>query len=306
MGHQAVGLFSANRKIPMVEVIRHSPELMELRIPYTSSKTQFNFFLASDIHLDNPKCKRKLFAKHLNEMQEKGGKALFFGDLLCLMQGKKDRRSDKSSIRPEHLAGNYFDVVFEEAAEFLKPWAKDIVMIGDGNHETAIINHNEVNPLRHVSRMLQAYGSKCQHMGYQGFIWFTFYQKGGDDAHPKQEKVRRLTLAFHHGAWGGVVSKGINGGMRYFSIFPSANIVVNGHNHERTIVEHPCHSVMNTGEVFTDVRYHCQLGTYKEEFRGGGGFAVEKIVMPKAIGGLVMSLRPRLSSGVEIVLQPAV
>ena len=48
------------------------------------------------------------------------------------------------------------------------------------------------------------------------------------------------------------------------------------------------------------------LGTYKEEFRGGGGFAVERIVMPKAIGGIVMSLRPRQSSGVEIVLQPAV
>jgi hypothetical protein len=72
------------------EVIRRSPELTEIRIPYTSTTTQYNFFLASDIHLDNPKCDRKLFKKHLDEMKERQGKALFFGDIMCLMQGKKD------------------------------------------------------------------------------------------------------------------------------------------------------------------------------------------------------------------------
>jgi hypothetical protein len=46
-----------------------------------------------------------------------------------------------------------------------------------------------------------------------------------------------------------------------------------------------------------------QTGTYKEEFKGGSGFAIEKIVMPKSLGGIWLKLRPRASSGVEITCE---
>jgi hypothetical protein len=294
-----LGAFS---EASMTEVIRHSPELTELRIPYSSNKDQFHFLLASDIHLDNPKCDRKLFAKHLNEMQERKGKALFFGDVMCLMQGKKDRRGSKGDIRPEHLGGNYFDLVFNETANWLKPWQEDIVMMSDGNHETAIINHNEIDPLGNVVRIMRDSGSPVEHMRYQGFVWFTFYQKGLERA---QEKIRRLTLGFHHGTWGGVITKGTLGGGRYASIMPDADVIVNGHNHERTIVAHPCYRINNKGEQRIEQRWHIQTGTYKQEFKGGGGFAIEKIVMPKSLGGIWLKLRPRASSGVEITCEPA-
>lgn len=286
----------------MTHVIRHSPELMELRIPYSSTTDQFHFLLASDIHLDNPKCDRKLFAKHLNEMQERKGKALFFGDVMCLMQGKKDRRGSKGDIRPEHLGSNYFDLVFNETANWLKPWQEDIVMMSDGNHETAIINHNEVDPLGNVVRIMRDSGSPVEHMRYQGFLWFTFYQKGLERA---QEKIRRLTLGFHHGTWGGVITRGTLGGNRYASVMPDADVLVNGHNHERTIVAHPCYRINNKGEQRIEQRWHIQTGTYKQEFKGGGGFAIEKIVMPKSLGGIFLKLRPRNSSGVEITCEPA-
>jgi hypothetical protein len=287
------------------EVIRHSPELTEIRIPYTSTTTQYNFFLASDIHLDNPKCDRKLFKKHLDEMKERQGKALFFGDVMCLMQGKKDRRGSKGDIRIEHLGGNYFDLVFNETADWLKPWQDDIVMMSDGNHETAIINHNEIDPLGNVVRIMRDSGSPVEHMRYQGFVWFTFYMEGSVAAQQKQEKIRRLTLGYHHGTWGGVITKGTLGGGRYASIMPDADVIVNGHNHERTIVAHPCYRINNKGEQRIEQRWHIQTGTYKQEFKGGGGFAIEKIVMPKSLGGIWLKLRPRASTGVEITCEPA-
>lgn len=281
-----------------MESRRISPELLELRIPYRSNDEVSDFLLISDVHLDNPLCDRKLLARHLNEARERNAKVLIFGDLLCLMQGKKDRRGSKSSIRPEHLGGNYFDLVFNECAEWLRPWNDLIVMISDGNHETAIINHNEIDPLGHLSRLMRDQGSPVEHLRYQGWVWFTFRTD-------TTGKTRRLQLFFHHGAWGGIVTKGVMGGGRYASIAPQAQVMVNGHNHQRTIVSHACYSINAAGHQTIENRWHLQTGTYKQEFQGGAGFAVERIVMPAALGGIWMSLRPRRSSGVAIQLTNA-
>lgn len=282
-----------------LKIIRHSPELTEIRIPYGHSDTR-EFLLASDIHLDNPHCQRDLLKKHLKQAQGRGAHALMFGDVFCMMQGKHDRRGSKGSIRPEHLGGNYFDLVIKECTDWLAPFAKTIVMISDGNHETAIINHNEINPLASLTeRLREKHNSQVEHMSYQGWIWFTFHR------HNDNAKVRRSTLFFHHGAWGGIISKGVMGGGRYASIAPDADVIVNGHNHERTIVSHPCYRISQSGKQRINQRWHLQTGTYKEEFGSGGGWAVEKIVMPKSLGGLWLKLKPT-NEGVEISVEPAV
>lgn len=287
---------------PRLKLIRHSPELLEIRIPYERAE-QHEFLLCSDIHLDNPKCDRELLRKHLKEAQGHGGHALMFGDVLCLMQGKKDRRGGKGSIRPEHLGSNYFDLVFDECAEWLKPFAQTILMMSDGNHETAIIGHNEIDPLGNLTRLLKdRYRSPVQHMRYQGWIWFTFHRS---NAAKGDERTRRCALFFHHGAWGGIITKGVMGGGRYAAIAPDAQILVNGHNHERSIVSHPCYRLTNAGKQRIEQRWHLQTGTYKEEFQEGAGWAVERIVMPKSLGGVWLRLKPCRDSGVEVSCEPA-
>lgn len=281
-------------------LIRHSPELLEIRIQYSACQP-FDFFLASDIHLDNPHCDRNLLARHLDQAKARNGHALFFGDVLCLMQGKLDRRASKGAIRPEHLGSNYFDLVFRECADWLSPWAQTILMMSDGNHETAIITHNEIDPLGNLVRLLRdSHGAFTEHMRYQGFIWFTFHQTSSDREH----KIRRTTLFFHHGAWGGIITKGTMGGGRYASIAPDARILINGHNHERTIVSHPCYRLNSSGKQHIEQRWHLQTGTYKEEFHGGGGWAVERIVMPKSLGGIWLRLKPT-KHGVDVTCEPA-
>lgn len=279
---------------------RLSPQLLEVRIPYHYFSDETTFLLCSDVHLDNPKCDRQLFTKHLDQCRERNGYVLIFGDLLCLMQGKKDRRGSKGDIRPEHLGGNYFDLVFRESADWLKPWQDRILMIGDGNHETAIINHQEIDPLANLTRLMRDAGSPVEHMGYQGFVRFMFEKDGASKGN-----VRKSTLFFHHGAWGGIITKGTMGGGRYASIAPDADILINGHNHERSMVAHPCYRVAQNGQVWTEQRWHLQTGTYKHEFAGTGGWAVERIVMPKSLGGTWMTLKPRKVGGVEISFSPA-
>jgi hypothetical protein len=286
---------------PLLRLERRSPELLEVRIPYGKAEPH-TFLLASDIHLDNPKCNRDLLKKHLKQAQGVGGHALFFGDVMCLMQGKKDRRGSKSSIRPEHLGSNYFDLVFSETAEWLSPFSSTILMMSDGNHETAVLNNQEVDPLGNVVRLMrERYKSPVEHMRYQGWIWFTFYRAG----ETREHSARRCTLFFHHGAWGGVVSKGVLGGMRYSSLAPESSIIVNGHNHERSIVSHPCYRLNENGKQRVSQRWHVQTGCYKEEFEDGAGWAVERIVMPKSLGGVWLKLWPT-REGVEISLEPAI
>jgi hypothetical protein len=281
------------------QVVRVGPALLDVRIPYSSKSEGFHCLLASDIHLDNPKCNRTLLARHLNECRDRKGAAFMFGDVLCLMQGKTDRRGSKGSIRPEHLGSNYFDLVFGEAADFLRPWVGTLAMISDGNHETAVAGRNEVNPLDNVIRRMGP--GAPHHMPYQGFVRFSFYQGMVD----RPGKTRSVLLFFHHGAWGGVVTKGVMGGGRYAILAPQASIWVNGHNHERTIAAHPCYRVTTSGQQQIETRWHLQTGTYKEEFASGGGWAVEKIVLPKSLGGIWLTLRPRHSSGVDIIPSPA-
>lgn len=276
---------------------RLSPQLLEVRIPYQGFTEEFHFLLCSDIHLDNPKCDRALLAKHLSQAKERNAKIMIFGDLLCLMQGKKDRRGSKGDIRPEHLGSNYFDLVFEESATWLKPWQDQILLIGDGNHETAIINHQEINPLENLTRLMRNTGSGVEHMGYQGFVRFMFEKNTGGS-------IRKSTLFFHHGAWGGIITKGSLGGIRYTSVAPDADILINGHNHERSMIAHPCYRVASNGKVWTEQRWHIQTGTYKHEFSGTGGWAVERIVMPKSLGGMWMTLKPRRIGGVELSFAP--
>jgi hypothetical protein len=288
--------------LPRLSLRRHSPELLEIRIPYSKPETH-EFLLASDIHLDNPSCNRDLLRKHLKEVQGRGGNALFFGDVLCLMQGKRDRRASKGSIRPEHLGSNYFDLVFSECAEWLRPFSSNILMMSDGNHETAVLGNNEIDPLGNLTRLLRdRYKSPVEHMRYQGFIQFSFYKTGAN----KVECTRRTTLFFHHGAWGGIITKGVMGGGRYATIAPDAQLFVSGHTHERTITSHPCYRLTSNGKQRIETRWHLQTGCYKEEFQGGAGWAVERIVMPKSLGGIWLKLRPDKESGVQVTCEPAV
>jgi hypothetical protein len=72
------------------------------------------------------------------------------------------------------------------------------------------------------------------------------------------------------------------------------------------MVEHAGYRVNAAGKLSVIPRWHLQTGTYKQEFGGTGGWAVERIVMPKALGGIWLNLRPKKSGGVEISPAPAV
>jgi len=249
----------------------------------TNTTTEFDFLLTSDWHFDNPKTNRELLFKHLDEAKKRNAKIIINGDMLCLMQGKYDPRKAKSAIRAEHNGNDYLDLVINDTAQKMIPYADNILQINIGNHESGVSDRAETNILmRLIERINTIANSDIQLGAYMGYINLNFSFNGRNFP---------CNIAYDHGHWGGVITKGALSVARHASIFPNADVVMSGHTHDGWIMTHPRFIMnQNTGTVEVKKQYHVKTGTYKEEFESGQGWAVEKIGMPKHLGSCWMKV----------------
>lgn len=253
---------------------------LEVRSNFPDKET--DFLLISDVHFDNPMCDRKLFFRLLDEARERNAKVLVNGDFFCMMQGRNDRRGSKGKVLPQHQRNNYFDAVIREAAELLMPYADLFLLFADGNHETAIVKHNEINPLDMLVTLLEyGAGYKVHRAGYHGFIKFVYQTS-------PTSNIRSNLLYHHHGKYGGAVTMGVLGVKRHQAIIRDVDIVWTGHTHDLWHLVHPGIRVDRRMNVRTVNTHHVKTGTFKDEFNQPGGFGVEKLNKPAALGGYWM------------------
>lgn len=247
----------------------------DVKIKKTGRK---GLFVCSDIHFDNPKCNRKLFFKHMDKAIEEGRMIAITGDLFCLMQGKYDPRGSKSDIRPEHNKSNYLDAVINDTADKFSKYAKNIILISRGNHETSVSKRAETDIMeRFVERLNLISGSNVQLGNYTGYYTLSFDYQG---------RIFTVDVGYSHGNWGGVITKGTLSVIRCASYMPDCDIMFSGHTHDGWIVTHPRLRKNNSKRTVDVVnQWHVKTGTYKEEFAEGKGWAVERIAMPKYLGG---------------------
>ena len=265
---------------------QHRKNVIEIIINTDKPSENLDVLLISDVHLDNSKTRRDILKKHIQEIESKNGIVISGGDLMDLMQGKSDRRSSKSSLMDIHKIA-YIDDVIDETADFLSQFSVPYILL-DGNHETAVLNKLETDPTRRLSKALENKNIKCTYGRYQNFLKFIFREKG--------KRSRNFVLAFHHGAWGGKITKGVLSVIRYASIYPDANAIWSGHTHDGWYVAHPQYKLDQSGSVKQRLQHHIKTGTYKDEFTKGQGWATEKLVMPSTCGGFIMNLNYKRTS----------
>ncbi len=253
---------------------------IDVRINVTNNSEELDCLLISDVHLDNSKTRRDILNNHIKEVEKTNGIVISGGDLMDLMQGKFDRRSSKSSLMDIHKIA-YIDDVVTDCSETLSQYNVHYILL-DGNHETSVLNRLETDPTRRVCQELNNKGITATYGRYQTFIRFIF-EKGRDR--------KTFTLAFHHGAWGGKITKGVLSVIRYASIYPDADAVWSGHTHDGWYVTHPQYKISRTGKLSQRLQHHIKTGTYKDEFTKGHGWASEKLVMPSTCGGFLMKLK---------------
>jgi Icc-related predicted phosphoesterase len=264
-------------------VKKHAKNIHELNLIGKKVKIA----MLSDIHWDNPKCDWNQLKKDLDYCKDKDISVMINGDMFCLMQGKGDRRANKSDIRPEHNNAKYLDSIVETAVEWWSPYAHILTVIGYGNHETAIIKWQETDILqRFVDLLNYKNGSNVYTGGYGG--WLIVRQHISDNINTSF-KIKY----FHGSGGGGVVTKGALNLTRALEMYEDFDVFTMGHIHEnaaRNDVRDTISYNSKLGYRQEHKQIHLMLtGTYKEEYGDGSkGWHVERGAPVKPTGGRIL------------------
>jgi predicted phosphodiesterase len=249
--------------------------------------------LLSDIHWDNPKCDRGILKRHLDYCLENKIPVFINGDFFCLMQGRGDRRGNKSDIRPEHNNAKYLDSIVETAVEWWSPYASILTVIGYGNHETAIIKYQETDLLQRFVDLFNYKNKSNVHTGgYGGWIVLK-YNFATHTSMVKQLKY------FHGSGGGGIVTKGAINLTRALESYEAMDIFVMGHIHENASRNDVRDTLtFNKGKRCYELQQkqiHLAItGSYKEEYGdGSNGWHVERGAPVKPVGGRILTLNGR-------------
>ena len=270
-------------------IVEVRPNVHMVNMPYPDKDDQWCLFL-SDLHWDNPKCRRDLLARHLDEAVEHDAPIFLIGDTFCAMQGKYDKRSSKIDLRPEHAEGNYLDSLVETAADWFEPYKEHIALIGYGNHETAIQNRHETDLVDRLCSRLRSKGGITRAGGYGGWLRFKF----------TRHKTKRgsITTYYHHGfGGGGPITKGSIDFSRYM-MHARADIYIAGHVHYRMHFPDVQACLTEKGMVMQKQVDWVRCGTYKDEYVDGAlGFHIEKGRGPRPMGGYWCRFHKRRAEG---------
>jgi hypothetical protein len=266
-------------------VIKHTNNVHEIVFKGKEAKVA----LLSDLHWDNPKCDRALLKKHLDYCKEHQIPVHINGDMFCLMQGKGDRRGNKSDILPEHNNARYLDSVIQTAVEWFTPYKDILTVIGYGNHETSIIKWQETDVLqRFVDIFNYENKTELQTGGYGGWMIYRMLMNS------TQESSFRHKY-FHGSGGGGIVTKGAINLTRAMEMYGEMDMFSMGHIHEnscRNDVREFLMSHSQKGYFTAHKTTHMALtGTYKEEYGDGSkGWHIERGAPPKPVGGRIAVL----------------
>jgi predicted phosphodiesterase len=268
-------------------VEQQSSNVIKIQMDYRLGFEQ-KFLLISDVHFDNPDCDRKLLKKHLDKAVDMGAGILFNGDVFDCMESRNDPRR-MGKIMPKNQGMYYLDNIVEDAAEFFAPYAQNIIGIGEGNHERAIVKSNQTNLTERLCGLLTYQtGHKVYNMHYGGFIRFMFHQttKGGF-----RGGRQSINMAYFHGSGGGgLMTKGVNKHMQRLTFMPDADIHWMGHTHDEYVVSHQRVRLSQQGKIYQDECLLVNTSTYKDSYKiGKHGWEVEKGMPPKKKGGLFLS-----------------
>jgi hypothetical protein len=243
--------------------------------------------MLSDLHWDNPKCDWDLLKRDLDYCKTNNIPVMVNGDFFCLMQGKGDRRGNKSDIRLEHNNAKYLDSIVETAVEWFSPYADILTVIGYGNHETSVIKWQETDLLqRFVDLLNYKNGSNVYAGGYGG--WIILRQ----EITPGIESSFKIKY-FHGSGGGGVVTKGALNLTRALEMYEDFDVFTMGHIHENAARNDARDTIDYNAKIgyrHEQKQLHLMLtGTYKEEYGDGSkGWHVERGAPVKPTGGRIL------------------
>lgn len=274
-----------------VHSTKHSPRIVECgpnvhQIYFDDVRAGWEqwILLSSDRHHDNAHTDHSLEQRHLKQALERSALIIDCGDLFDAMQQFSDPRASKDALRMENKQAEYLDSLVDSAAKFYTPYAKNFVIMGMGNHETAILKRHGHNLTKALVRRLNEAGGQVFSGGYGGWVQMFFTMR--------RTVKTSLNLKYFHGSGGGgPVTRGVIQTNRQAVYLPDADIVLNGHVHEAYHVAIARERLSQGGKVNQDIVDYVRTSTYKQEYGDGiGGWHVERGGAPKPLGAVWLRL----------------
>ena len=270
---------------------RISRNVQEIRFSFPSKKKTHYILALSDIHFDNPACNRDLLKEHLEEAKKRNAAICVFGDFFCCMQGSFDPRKCKGAIRPEDDYPDYFDRIVTNAAKWWKPYAKNLVVVCPGNHETAILKRQEIDLIDRFAMKMRDVGGITAAGGYGNFI----------RVYGNLHNTRFSNVIYsHHGyGSGGAWSRQTTAFLKYLEQV-EADVYIAGHIHKKETFPVERAYLTKSNKVSTRSINFIRCGTYKNEFKdGAGGWSIEKGIGPRPLGGYWIELTASETDGMK-------
>jgi predicted phosphodiesterase len=226
-----------------------------------------------DMHLDNPKANRPALKRVLQDAVDNQSAIVILGDVFDAMQNAGDRRGSKTDLLARYTGrDDYLTALVEDVASFLAPYAQNIVLLLQGNHESSVSKHHGIHLEQALAYELRKLGSPVVTPGYQTYCAFKFaFNSDADKAD--------TTVPFwvtHGSGGGGPVTRGVIQAQRRAVTYPDARFVVSGHVHNSYFVAHEQHRLAPSLQTFDTEQEHYVVGAWKNEHAAGSGWWVER------------------------------
>lgn len=161
---------------------------LQKRIPYKYGDT-IRIKPLADVHIGNRWCDTKKFKEYVAD-NDPNTYFVGVGDMIDAVIVKDEKRYKKSSDGSPQHEDAILDYQIKELETILEPVKSNIIALGIGNHEEAIVKHCSTNPVKTMCSNLGAmYG------GYNYFLKLILHENGA--------RVRPVTFFVHHGWSGG-------------------------------------------------------------------------------------------------------
>lgn len=255
-----------------------------------TTKRGIKFLATSDVHFDSAFCNRRQFFADMDYAVENDMGIVIVGDLFDAMNGRFDPRRDMSRLRPEYRREDYYDYILEDTAAQLKPYAANILMISDGNHELSVLKNANTDLIGRLISLLNTSKHKISRGGYGGIILVD------------QDEVVTPIKYFHGSGGEAPVTRGAIQTNRQAVFLPDFTIILNGHSHNAYWIPIVRERVTPEGEQYYDIQHHVRTPGYLMSYAdGSGGWEVTRGGVPKPVGSCQIFI-----NGGEILITPLI
>lgn len=250
---------------------------MKLRAKTVRVRPPFWLYLSSDQHIGGRDTDYGLIKAEIAKAKELGAYTILNGDLFDMILPGDKKRFSLDALHPDVAkSSDIVNAAVDMAVELYRPIASQIVALGFGNHENAVLRHHSVDVMELFRRKLVEAGGDPQYWGPMGVVVFAMSAPG--------KHTGRFVVHYTHGAGGeSPVTQGMIDFHRQRTWVVDAHLLTMGHKHNAIETTNTKMRVGLDGAVYLEEIAQVMTSAYVRYSLKG--YAAARDMAPRPLGG---------------------